>query len=130
MKTVGGVTCTSYKQICCMLGILHDDDEWNKVLTEAFSSLNGYKSRSFFAVLMVFCDLPNSSELLNQHFEALTEDIRYRTPNIEERLYNSIKPTGRFWFAVIYRSRIAVSFTGHKEKCCEFAAGRRDYVFI
>ena len=87
MKTAGGVTYTSYKQVCCMLGILHDDDEWNKVLTEAFSSLNGYKSRSFFAVLMVFCDLPNSSELLNQHFEALTEDIRYRTPNIEERLY-------------------------------------------
>ena len=53
----------SYKEVCCALGILEDNEEWDKVLADALSSLTGKRARQLFAVMLIFCEIPHPYQL-------------------------------------------------------------------
>ena len=68
------------------LGILEDLNEWETVMSEAFSSLSGRRARSLFATMLVFCDIPNPIDLFDKFFDVFVEDFRYCNPDCSSRL--------------------------------------------
>ncbi len=66
----------SYQEVCKVLGLVDNNCEWKRVLDAAFASLNGEKSRGFFALVLLFCEIPNPIELFEAFKETFIEDIR------------------------------------------------------
>ena len=81
MRTLNGELCGSYKAVCSALGILQDSEEWENVLSEAFSSLTGHRAGSLFATMLVFCELPETLELFDKFVDILADDFQFRNPN-------------------------------------------------
>ena len=86
LRTINSYVCDSYKETCIGLGIVEGSEEWELVLSEAFSSLTGRKARNLFAMTLVFCEIPKPVELFQKFVDVLVEDIRYRYPDCAEHL--------------------------------------------
>ena len=63
------------------MGILDDDQEWESVLAEAFSSLTGKRARNLFATMLIFCELPRPTEQFEKFVDVLSDDLRFKHSN-------------------------------------------------
>ena len=66
----------SYKDVCCALEILADDNEWDKVLAESFSTVSSQKARELFAVMLLFCEVHNPLQLFSKYLDFFADDLR------------------------------------------------------
>ncbi|XP_014204683.1 uncharacterized protein LOC106636701 [Copidosoma floridanum] len=64
LKTVDGVTYTTFKAACYALGLLENDDQWKNTLADAALSDNPSKLRDLFAIILVFFEF--SEEVFNR----------------------------------------------------------------
>ena len=67
--------CATYQQACRELGLLEDDAEWSRCLSEAAEMQMGPQLRNLFVSIAVFCQPSDPSALLKEHFPALNDDI-------------------------------------------------------
>ena len=67
--------CATYQQACRELGLLEDDAEWSRCLSEATEMQMGPQLRNLFVSIAVFCQPSDPTALLKEHFPALSDDI-------------------------------------------------------
>ena len=80
MKTVDGVTYTSFKEACIVRKLLADDREWNCALTEATYKAMPASIRKLFAIICVHCQPADPRKLWDTHRAATTEDFMNSLP--------------------------------------------------
>ncbi len=76
LRTVKNRTSGSYQEVCQSLRLIDDNCEWKQVLDAALASLNGQRSRAFFATLLLSCEIPNLIELFEAFQETFIEHLR------------------------------------------------------
>ena len=86
MLHVGMVKFNSFKEVCCAIGILDDNEEWEKVLNESLSSMSSRQARELFALMLLFCEIPNPLELFFKFFDFWVDDLRREDPNLSRRI--------------------------------------------
>lgn len=86
MLNISGHCLGSYKEVCCCLGILVDTEEWEKIFSEAVSSLLSSRVRQLFTVMLLFCELPDPTRIFHNFFDHFVDDIRRKAPTIDDNL--------------------------------------------
>ncbi|CAO3618552.1 unnamed protein product [Mucor hiemalis] len=61
------------------MGLLVNDSEWSRTLTEASLSQSPRNLRKLFAILIVFCDLSDAFQMCLDHKSKLAEDYLYNS---------------------------------------------------
>ncbi|GFR01921.1 ATP-dependent DNA helicase, partial [Trichonephila clavata] len=74
LKSVNGILYPTYQAACLALGLLEGDNHWSDTLTDARISSSASKLRELFAIILVFCNVSNPSELWNKFQDHLMED--------------------------------------------------------
>ena len=70
MKTLqSGDTCETFQEVCRELGLLRDDQEWQKVLSEASSTRLCPQLRELYVVILMFCMPSNPRGLFDEFWE-------------------------------------------------------------
>ena len=77
LKTVDGHLCTNYKEACQMMGLYHDDKEWDLVMEEAHQWKFSKALRDLAANIIMYNQPVNPDQFLRRHIEKLTEDYTY-----------------------------------------------------
>ncbi|XP_038075107.1 uncharacterized protein LOC119742920 [Patiria miniata] len=77
IRTIHGNVCETYKEACEHLGLLDDDNEWDKSLTDASEVSSSSSMRDLFVTILVFCQPSNPQSLWNKHKDNLAEDFKY-----------------------------------------------------
>lgn len=75
IRTVNSVEHTTFQSACLALGLLEDDNHWDKTLEEAALTDYPTKLRELYAIMLVFCQLSNPANLWEKHKISLSEDI-------------------------------------------------------
>ncbi|GFY66027.1 ATP-dependent DNA helicase [Trichonephila inaurata madagascariensis] len=74
LKSVNGILYPTYQAACLTLGLLEGDNHWCDTLTDASISSSAFKLRELFAIILVFCNVSNRSELWNKFKDHFMED--------------------------------------------------------
>ena len=84
LKTVNGILLPSFHDAAKMRGLLEDDEEWSKCITEAAVQQMPSSLRQLFSIILIFCNpvKPTGDELFETHKNDLCED--YARDNSEE----------------------------------------------
>ena len=97
LMTVNKVTYQTFKEVCFAYGLLNDDKEWTKAISEARMWALGPQLRDLFVTILLFCEVSKPRQLWKENWEALSEDIlhkkrkRFRYPDFqltEEQIQN------------------------------------------
>ena len=73
-----GKQCETYKELCCELGLLNDDKEWHRVLTEAASTHLCSQIREMYVIILMFC-MPNEPvTLFNEFWDSWADDFKHK----------------------------------------------------
>ncbi|XP_076944394.1 uncharacterized protein LOC143615019 [Bidens hawaiensis] len=78
IRTVSGVTHTTYRSACESLGLIGNDLEWLSTFTEASAWATSSELRSLFATMLLFCDIANPPVFWQENWEKMSDDIRLR----------------------------------------------------
>lgn len=76
LMTVNGLPRSSYQEVCRELGLLQDDSEWDKALTESAVTENCPALREFFIIILLFCEPADEKTLFENHFMEWVDDIK------------------------------------------------------
>nr|XP_043638232.1 uncharacterized protein LOC122609239 [Erigeron canadensis] len=82
IRTVSGVTYTTYRLACEKLGLIGDDQEWSQTLSEASHWATSSELRSLFIHMLVFCEISNPLALWAAHWQKMGDDITYQLSHI------------------------------------------------
>ena len=76
LRTVDGVLHPSFKAACLALGLLKDDGEWNRCLSDAAGIQTGYQLCHLFAMILEHC-IPAQPDILWQRYKgSICDDLR------------------------------------------------------
>ena len=81
LRNVNGDLCGSFREACFKLGLLEDDNQYHMAMEEASVSNSAASLRSFFAVILTWCEPSNPLEIYEHQKETMAEDFlhQYRT---------------------------------------------------
>jgi hypothetical protein len=85
LKTVKGEKFNSYREACIEHGLLEDDTEWDRCLTEASELQTGKQLRNLFAMILAQCDVTYPFKLWEKHKQ-----------NLDDLLYQNQKKSNNF----------------------------------
>ena len=73
LKTVNGILFRSFHEAAKMRGLLEDNEEWSKCLTEAAAQQMPSSLRQLFSIILIFCNSvnPTADELFDRHKDDL-----------------------------------------------------------
>lgn len=74
LKRVNGILHPTYQAACLALGLLEGDNHWCDTLTDASISSSASKLRELFAIILVFCNVSNPTELWDKFKDHFTDD--------------------------------------------------------
>ena len=69
LRTIDGVLYPTFQQTCLALGLLEDDGEWNRCLSDAAGIQTGYQLRHLFAMILEHC-IPTQPDVLWTTYKA------------------------------------------------------------
>jgi hypothetical protein len=75
MRTVNGILHPSFKAACLALGLLEDDGEWNRCLSDAGQIQTGYQLRNLFALILEHCSPAQPDILWQRHKASMCDDL-------------------------------------------------------
>lgn len=78
LRTVNGELCDTYREACLKLGLLENDELWEKTLTEASLISLPQQIRNLFAIILTTCTPSNPKSLWEKYKEYISEDILHR----------------------------------------------------
>ena len=70
-----GRICETFKEVCCELGLLDDDQEWNRILEEAAATKMCREIRAMFVIILMFCMPSEPVALFNAFWETWVDDF-------------------------------------------------------
>ena len=71
-----GQTCETFQEVCRELGLLKDDQEWQKVLSEAASTSLCPQLRELYIVILMFCLPANPRGLFDEFWDTWVDDFK------------------------------------------------------
>jgi hypothetical protein len=84
-----GQVCETYQQVCCELGLLTDDTEWQRVLEESVSTKMCPQIRELFVTILMFCQPANPRALYDEFWTSWIDDFeqqaRRRGKTVDEK---------------------------------------------
>ncbi|GJX85288.1 uncharacterized protein Tco_0336062 [Tanacetum coccineum] len=83
LMTVNHRLYATFKEVCFAYGLLNDDREWTKALSEASLWALGPQMRDIFITMLLFCDVARPLKLWETNWQALSEDILHK----KQKLY-------------------------------------------
>ena len=75
LRTIDGEECETYREACQRLGLLEDDQQWDRTLAEAATTSFAAQLRSLFGIILTVCQPSNPRALWEKYKEALSEDV-------------------------------------------------------
>ena len=79
MKTLPcGKACETFQEVCREIGLLRDDQEWQRVLAEASSTRLCPQLRELYVVILMFCMPSNPRSLFDEFWETWVEDFQHQ----------------------------------------------------
>jgi hypothetical protein len=81
-NTPNAVLHPSFKEAAIAMGLLEDDAEWERCLTEASSVATGRQLRELFASILAFNDVTDPKELWNKFKSQLAEDFLHQAQQV------------------------------------------------
>uniref|UniRef100_A0A803PB99 ATP-dependent DNA helicase n=1 Tax=Cannabis sativa TaxID=3483 RepID=A0A803PB99_CANSA len=75
IRTVNGVTYSTFKGACYALGLLDDDKKWIDCFTEAAIWATGNELRHLFVTILIHCQVSDATKLWQSNYTTLLEDI-------------------------------------------------------
>ncbi|SGY53419.1 BQ5605_C006g03757 [Microbotryum silenes-dioicae] len=82
LKTFSGVEFRTFREACVKRGLLRNDAEADRCLTEAVVFRTGHELRHLFAMLLMADDgVTNAAQLWAKHYDNLTQDVEYQLRN-------------------------------------------------
>jgi hypothetical protein len=72
----------TFKAACLACGLLQDDAEWDKCLSEAVGVQLPRSLRQLFANLLIFNNVTNPERLWDRHKGALTKDFLHQARQV------------------------------------------------
>lgn len=78
LKTVNNVIHDTFESACKSLGLLENDDQWNKTLQDAVISESPRTLRYLFVIMLSMCHLSDARQLWEEHKDNFSEDIFHR----------------------------------------------------
>ncbi|KAF0309414.1 hypothetical protein FJT64_019452 [Amphibalanus amphitrite] len=86
LRTVDGVVCATYREACCLRGLLQDDREWEVTMEDAAHAQMPAQIRRLFVTLLLFCAPADPSELFRRHLDAMSDDFGRRHRDLPDEL--------------------------------------------
>ena len=76
MLILPGRECETFKEVCCELGLLNDDQEWRRVLEEAAATQMCKQIRELFVIILLFCLPSDPLALFSAFWNTWFDDIQ------------------------------------------------------
>ena len=73
-----GRVCDTYQEVCRELGLLTDDQEWQRVLEESVSTRLCPQIRELYVAILMFCQPANPRSLFDEFWQTWTDDFEQR----------------------------------------------------
>ena len=73
-----GYTCETFQEVCRELGLLKDDQEWQKVLSEAASTRLCPQLRELYIIILMFCLPAHPRGLFDEFWDTWVDDFKYQ----------------------------------------------------
>ena len=73
-----GKVCESFKEVCCELGLLKDDIEWQRVLEECAVTQLCPQIREVYVIILMFCQPANPKALFDAFWMTWVDDFEMR----------------------------------------------------
>ena len=78
LKLQNGKICETYKEVCNEIGLLHDDQEWHRILEESAATKMCPAIRSLFVIILHFCDPAIPRALFDEFWITWTDDFEHK----------------------------------------------------
>ena len=78
LMTLNGQLCETYKEVCLRLGLLQDDQEWERILNEAAATRMCPQIRELYVIILMFCMPSDPRALFDQFWPTWTDDFERR----------------------------------------------------
>ena len=75
LRTIDGRLYDSHQEVCRVLGLLRDDQEWHTVLNNASGNMFGPQIRALYCIILMYCQPADPMELFNDFWKTWTEDF-------------------------------------------------------
>jgi hypothetical protein len=76
LKTIDGVVCETYQQVCNRLGLLEDDSEWIDALEDATHMC--LQLQRLFVMILIFCNPEGPRALFDRFWIIWYDDFSYK----------------------------------------------------
>ncbi|XP_043477545.1 uncharacterized protein LOC122508331 [Leptopilina heterotoma] len=92
LRTVNNIVHDTFRSACLALGLIEDDEEWERALTEGEVWMMPQQLRRLFVRILIYCHPVHPNELWEKFKEAMSEDYQENYPSNEahKRAYNDI----------------------------------------
>ena len=78
LKTIDGVVCETYQQVCNRLGLLEDDSEWIDALEKAKNTHMCPQLQRLFVMILIFCNPEGPRALFDRFWIIWYDDFSYK----------------------------------------------------
>ncbi|XP_044010215.1 ATP-dependent DNA helicase PIF1-like [Aphidius gifuensis] len=78
LRTVNNVVHDTYHGACVALGLIEDDSEWDRAMTEGEIWMMPRQLRHLFVRILIYCQPNNPNELWENFKDALSEDFKHK----------------------------------------------------
>ena len=75
LQLPSGHSCETFKDVCCELGLLDDDREWQHILQESATTRMCPQIRELFVMILMFCQPSNPRALFEEFWQDWVDDF-------------------------------------------------------
>ena len=86
MLILPGKICETYKEVCCELGLLNDDREWQRILEEAAGTNLCPQIREMYVIILQFCMPSDPFFLFNEFWRTWKDDFEMQAQKRNQEL--------------------------------------------
>ena len=104
LRIYKGMTYSGFKETARGMGILREDKEWHKCLSDYCQTMtNIHKLRALFVIIIFFNNLENPRALWEEFKEHLSDDFRYQRTQMDEIIQTTSEGTQDDFDSALYR---------------------------
>ncbi|XP_042479690.1 ATP-dependent DNA helicase pfh1-like [Macadamia integrifolia] len=94
--SIDGIECSSFKEVVQKRGLLKSDNAISECLEDSAFFNMPIIVRKLFATILVYCEPGDVRKLWNNHYEALSEDIKKTSADSEYHTLETIRSVNSF----------------------------------
>ncbi|XP_044005848.1 uncharacterized protein LOC122850854 [Aphidius gifuensis] len=76
LRTINGILHDTYRSACLTLGLIEDDEEWNRAMTEGEVWMMPKQLRHLFVRILIYCSPVKPEKIWENHEDSMCEDFK------------------------------------------------------